>query len=314
MLISFLWIAGGLGLLTVGADRLVAGASSLARRAGMSPLVVGLTVVAFGTSLPELVVSLQAAWVDASSIALGNVVGSNIGNVALILGGAACIRPLAVQLQVLRTDVPVLVGVTIGLGVLLAVGGGLGRVDGLLLFVGLVLYAVHTVRSARATTPDDVQAEYDAGVPDAQSVGRSVGFVGIGLAALVGGGHALVRGAVAVAEAVGLSEAVIGLTIVAIGTSLPELATSFLAAWRGEGDIAVGNVVGSNIFNILGILGISSLVNPLPLGGIGWVDGAVMLVLAVVLLPIMRTQHRISRWEGAALVLAYVGYVASLLM
>lgn len=312
MLISLLLIVGGLALLYFGAEGLVRGSAALALRLGLTPLVVGLTVVAFGTSSPELVVSLGAALGGSSDIALGNVIGSNISNVALILGLTVLVRPAPVQAQLLRLDVPVMIGCSALLFVLL-LDGGIDRLEGAVLALGAVGYTAFNLWYARRK-PDVVGRmlgeEPAEALPQPRgSAWRDVAFVLVGLGLLVVGARLLVEGAVAVAERFGLSEAFIGLTIVAIGTSLPELATSIVAALKGEGDLAIGNVVGSNVFNILGILGFSSLVHPLQGSGIGPVDLGVMLVLAVGVLVLMRSGYRLVRWEGALLLLGYAGYI-----
>jgi len=312
MLLTAASMLAGLFLLTAGAEGLVRGAASLARRLGLSPLVIGLTVVAFGTSTPEFVVSMQAALDGNGDIATGNVVGSNIGNIALILGGAACIAPLRVQAQIIRTDVPIMIGVSLLLGGLL-MDGRVGRVDGILLTLGIVAYTTATVWLARREAAPAVAAEFDAGVPAQRALWRDLLFTAGGLGLLMGGAQLLVGAAVTIAEQFGVSQAVIGLTIVGIGTSLPELATSVAAAARGEGDIAIGNVVGSNIFNILGILGITALVQPLSGSGLSLVDLAVMVGLAALMLPVMRTQYTLSRAEGGVLLAIYGSYLAYLL-
>lgn len=312
MLLTTVFMLLGLLLLTAGAEGLVRGAASLARRFGLSPLVIGLTVVAFGTSTPEFVVSLQAALGGNGDIAIGNVVGSNIGNIALILGGAACIAPLRVQAQIIRTDVPIMIGVSLVLSGLL-IDGRVGRIDGILLTLGIVAYTVATVWLARRESAPAVAAEFEAGIPAQHAFWLDLLFTVGGLGLLMGGAQLLVSGAVSIAEQFGVSQTVIGLTIVGIGTSLPELATSVAAAARGEGDIAIGNVVGSNIFNILGILGVTALIQPLSGGGLSLVDLAVMVGLAVIMLPVMRTQYTLSRAEGAVLLAIYGSYLAYLL-
>ena len=312
MTAAILLILGGSALLYLGAEGLVRGSSALALRMGLSPLVVGLTVVAFGTSMPELVVSVEAALGGQGAIAVGNVVGSNIGNVGLILGLSALIAPLAVQARIIRLDLPLLVVLSAALAALLS-DGHLGRLEGALLFGGLLAYTGFTLLAARRESAA-VEAEFAEGLPKPSgrpTVDAALLLGGLGL--LVLGARLLVSGAVTVAEAAGLGPAVIGLTIVAIGTSLPELATSVVAALKGEGDIAVGNVVGSNLFNILGILGAASLVRPLDAAGIGWVDLAVMCGFALLLVPLMWTGRRVSRAEGGVLLGAYVAYLVYLL-
>jgi cation:H+ antiporter len=311
MLSSVLSILGGFVLLAGAAEALVFGAASLARRLGLSPLVIGLTVVSIGTSLPELLVSLEAALTGSGDLALGNVVGSNIGNIALILGVAALVRPIVVQAQVVRIEVPVLVAVSLAFVGLMA-DGSLGRIDGALLLAGIVAYVTYTLHAAQRTGAA-VQAEFDEGVPAAHSLLADLGMLAAGLGGLVAGAHLLVNGAVAIAETFGVGPIVIGLTVVAVGTSLPELATSVVAAYRGRGDIAVGNAVGSSIFNLLGILGATVVVQPLSAQALGWVETGVMLGTAVVILPFFRTNWTLSRVEGALLVGAYLAYIGALL-
>lgn len=312
MLITLAQIGAGFVVLTAAAEGLVAGASSLARRVGLSPLVIGLTVVSIGTSLPELVVALDAALAGTGDIALGNVVGSNIGNIALILGAAALVHPLSVRSQIVRVDGPILVGVSI-LFAALALDGWLGRLDGALLFAGIVAYVAYSLYLARQT-PAVVQEEVAADLPDPQPLWMDLGLLVLGVAGLVGGAHLLVDGAVAIAQALGVGPLVIGLTIVAVGTSLPELATSVVAARRGKGDIAIGNAVGSSIFNLLGILGVTVLVQPLSTQTLSWVDVGALLGTALIILPLFRTDWALSRREGTFLLLCYAAYVAWLLM
>lgn len=311
MLWALLSILAGLILLSGGADGLVRGAASLARRLGMAPLVIGLTVVAMGTSMPELVVSVGAALRGSSAVALGNVIGSNIANIGLILGMAALVSVLQVHAQVIRFDVPVLVVVSLLVGGLLF-DGTLGRIDGLVLTLGLVGYVAFNLYLAQVKTAPIVREEFEEIIPEVHSWGRDVLYIGGGLAVLVVGAQLMVGGAITLAQQWGLSEVVIGLTIVAAGTSLPELATSVAAAFRGEGDIAVGNAVGSSIFNVLGILGVTALVRPLASEDISLIDGGVMVGLTVLLLPLMRTGYSLSRWEGGLLLGGYVGYMVYL--
>ncbi|MFO1536713.1 MAG: calcium/sodium antiporter [Actinomycetota bacterium] len=311
---------GGLVVLVGGADLLVRGAATLASRLGVSAVVVGLTVVAFGTSAPELVVSLDAAVSDQPGIALGNVVGSNTVNVLLILGVSAVISGLVVAQRLLRREIPIMVAVSVAL-VVMALDGRIGRVDGLLLVGAMVVYMVWLLRVARRERPD-VLAEYDAEVeaverPTARRpVWWLVGQIVVGLALLVVGGRLLVTAATDAATALGVSELVIGLTVVAVGTSLPELATSVLAAIRGERDIAVANVLGSNIFNLLFVLGVASVAS----GSIAVGDAArrvdipVMIAAAIVLVPMCWSRFSVARWEGVALALFYVAYVAYLVL
>lgn len=311
MLLDIIFLLGGIVLLYFGAEGLVGGSVSLAQRLKLTPLVIGLTVVALGTSMPELVVSVGAALSGSAPIAAGNVVGSNIANIALILGASAIICPLAVHLRIVRLDLPLLVIVSFGMAVIIY-DQTVGRLEGAILVAGLIGYTWFSLRAARKeTAANDVFAEI---IPKTmRSIPASLGLVVGGLLLLVIGARLLVTGAVAIAQSFGLSEAVIGLTIVAAGTSLPELATSLIAALKKEADIAVGNIVGSNMFNILGILGIASLVRPLENTGMSTLDLGLMIALAIVLLPLARTGWRINRWEGAFFLVTYLAYVGYLL-
>jgi cation:H+ antiporter len=306
----------GLGLLVLGAEWLVKGASRLAATLGISPLVIGLTVVAFGTSAPEMAVSVKSAWSGQPDLALGNVVGSNIFNVLLILGASAVITPLLVSSQLVRLDVPVMIAVS-ALTFLIAGDGSVSRLDGALLFAGAVAYTAFQVwqsRKERGTVEEQYAKEYGG---RRSSTAANLAFVAAGLALLVLGSRWLVNGAVAFAQALGVSELVIGLTIVAAGTSLPEVATSVLAALRGERDIAVGNVVGSNIFNILAVLGLSALVSPAGLpapAALVRFDLPVMLAVAIACLPIFASGSVIARWEGGLFLFCYAAYTAYLVL
>lgn len=306
MMFSLLGLVAGVALLYVGGEALVGGAARLALRTGLPPLAVGLTVVAFGTSSPELAVSVQAAIGGLGDVALGNVVGSNICNIALILGVAALIRPLAVHAQVIRLDVPIMIAVSALLWLMLA-DGTLSRPEGALLFAGIVAYTWMNLRQARREPSVDV--DLGPGTQPGGSLGRDVAWIVAGLALLIGGGRVFVGSAITLAEAAGLSQAFVALTVVALGTSLPELTTSVVAALRGEEDIAVGNIIGSNVFNILGILGASSLVSPLVAAGVSHADLAVMMAVAVVVMPMLFTGARLTRAEGALLVAGYVAFV-----
>jgi cation:H+ antiporter len=308
----------GLVLLVVGAEWLVRGASRLATAVGISPLVVGLTVVAFGTSSPELAVTIGSAYAGNADVAVGNVVGSNIFNVLFILGLSALLTPLVVARQLVRIDMPLVIAASV-LVLVLGLDGRIGRLDGLLLFTGVVVYTAWLLRQSRreqadARTASDATEEAPSG---RAAWLRNVGLVVVGLVLLVTGARMLVDGAVQMATALGVSELVIGLTIVAVGTSLPEVATSVLAGLRGERDIAVGNVVGSSLFNLLVVLGLGSLVAP---GGVEVSQGAiafdipVMIAVAVVALPIFFTGYAIERWEGALLLGFYFAYVSYLVM
>ena len=307
VIITIVQVIGALALLYGGGEMLVGGASVLARRVGISALAVGLTVVAFGTSMPELVVSLDAALAGASDISIGNVVGSNIANVALILGLSSLIRPMAVEAKLVHVDAPLMVGVSLVLvGVLL--NGDASRFEGSLLAVGLVAYILFTLWEARRES-EIVRQELASAAPKAEA-GAAVSTLGIvlGLGLLVAGGHLLVSAAIEMAQSLGVSQAAIGLTVVAVGTSIPELATSLVAALRRRGDIGVGNVVGSNIFNILGILGVTALVHPLPMGDVTWFDLGTMVVLAGAVTTVLLVRHRVGRVEGIVLLASFIAY------
>lgn len=316
-------LVAGLAMLTVGGELLVRGASALATLAGISPLVVGLTVVSFGTSAPELAVSIQAGLGGNSDIAVGNVVGSNIFNVLLILGACALIVPLSVSAQLVRREVPIMIACSLLL-VPLALDGRIGLLDGVLLTAGIVIYNVWSVVSSRRATAA-ARAEYKQAVGEAPRAPRrrlrhalvNLGLLLGGLVVLVLGARLLVDGAVTLARGLGVSDTIIGLTIVAAGTSLPEVVTSIIATLRRERDIAIGNVVGSNIFNIMGILGISAVVTP---GGLNVApavinfDLPVMIAVALACLPVFFTGMSIARWEGALFLLHYGAYTTYLIL
>ena len=310
-------IVAGLLCLVAGAEGLVRGASRLAAAVGVSPLIIGLTVVAFGTSAPELAVSIKAAFVSQGGIALGNVVGSNIFNVLFILGLSALIVPLTIDKQLIRLDVPLMVAVSVVVA-WIAHDGRLDRLEGGLLVAGLCVYLAVLMSKRRLPGVDseDKVGEVPVGNFGDHWLFNLVLVVG-GLALLVIGADWLVKGAANLARMLGVSEAVIGLTIVAVGTSLPEAVTSVVAALRNQRDIAVGNIVGSNIFNIMGVLGISSLVAP---GGISVPDSLihfdipVMIAVACLCLPVFFTGERIGRWEGGLLFGYYLAYITFLVL
>lgn len=311
----------GFVLLVAGAELLVRGSVRLAAAAGISPLVVGLTVVALGTSAPELAVGIQSARAGQGDLTLGNVVGSNISNVLLILGIAALITPLVVHQKLIRLDVPIMIGASI-LTLFLALDGTISRLDGVLLVALVLAYIGWSIQSSRKET-QAVQNEYAEafGVPERKKEPRrpmvDVVFVVLGLVMLVYGAGFLVDGAVALAKELGVSELLIGLTVVAVGTSLPEIATSIIASLRGERDIAVGNVVGSNIINLLGVLGMSALVSPRGIAvdpGALRLDIPVMIAASVACLPIFFRGYRIVRWEAALLLVHYIAYVVYLVL
>lgn len=312
----------GLVLLVAGAESLVRGASRLALAAGISPLVVGLTVVAYGTSAPEMAVSVKSALQGevGADLALGNVVGSNIFNVLFILGMSATIAPLVVNQRLVWLDVPILIGAS-ALVLLLGLDGRISRLDGLLLFGGAVAYTAFLIVQSRRESKA-MKQEYEEALgaePPRSAAGwlANLALVAAGLALLVLGARWLVESAISVARVFGVSDFVIGLTIVAAGTSMPEVATSVIATIRGERDIAVGNVVGSNLFNLLAVLGLSSIVSP---NGVGVAKAAlsfdlpVMIAVAIACLPIFFTGHLIARWEGLLFLSYYVAYTAYLIL
>lgn len=300
----------GLALLCAGAEALVRGSSGLAFRFGLSPLVVGLTVVAYGTSMPELVVSVKAALAGQSAIAIGNVVGSNIFNTAVILGIAAVIFPIKIQFQLLRFDVPLMIAATL-LVIFFMRDGLIDRWEAGVLATGIVAYTVFSIVMARRTANKDVVEEFEEGVPRRRSpLVADIGLVLLGLGLMVFGSQALLDGAVAIARIWGVSEAVIGLTIVAAGTSAPELAATLVAAFKREADIAVGNVIGSNIYNLLCILGITGLIHPIDTSAMASFDLWVMLGVSLLLVPFLWTGFVLRRWEGFVFLAIYAGFLA----
>jgi len=306
----FIMIFIGLAALTVGAELLVRGASGMARAIGLPSLIIGLTVVAYGTSAPEFAVSMKAGLSGQADIALGNVVGSNIFNVLFILGVSALVLPLSVSSQLVRLDVPVMIGVSV-LTWLFAADGKVARWEGIVLIMGLMAYTAFLVYTGMKTSAGNTAG---ANSKPKKKVAANALLAMSGLGLLVLGARWFVGGAVSLAKYLGVSELLIGLTIVAAGTSLPELATSVVAAIRGERDIAVGNVVGSNIFNILAVLGAAAVVS----GRVDVAPGAlhfdvpVMTAVAFACLPIFLTRGRISRWEGALFTAYYLSYVTYL--
>lgn len=310
----------GLVLLVAGAELLVRGASRIAAIAGISPLVIGLTVVAFGTSSPETAVSVFSSLNNQPDLSIGNVVGSNIFNVLLILGVSATIVPLGVSAQLIRFDVPVMIGSSL-LFMVFVQDGNINRMEGVVFLYGILAYtAILIYRSKKESRAVKEEYEKEFGYRNGRSswawVKNGVFVVG-GLALLVFGSRLLVDGATIAARALGISELVIGLTIVAAGTSLPELATSVIASIRGERDIAVGNIVGSNIFNILAVLGLSSVAvsGGVPVSGaVLGVDIPVMTAVAAVCLPVFYTGREISRWEGGLFLGYYIAYTAYLVL
>lgn len=320
MVIAILLLIAGGGLLLVGAESLVRGASKLAGLLGIPPLIIGLTIVAYGTSAPELAVSLQSTLGGQGDIALGNVIGSNIFNVLMILGISALVAPLRVAQQLIRLDVPIMIGIS-GLMFFFSLDRLLQPSNGIILVVGSVVYTLFLLYQSRKETDVKVQAEYELEYGSKSKVKLAwlynLGFLVFGTLTLILGSRLFVFGAVDIAETVGVSQIVIGLTIVAMGTSLPELATSMVATFRGERDIAVGNVVGSNIFNLLTVVGVAALTSDgglvIPTAVLHF-DLPIMVAVAVACIPIFVTGNEISRWEGFLFVGYYVAYATFLIL
>lgn len=304
-----------MALLLFAADYLVRGAVALARISGVAPLIIGLSVVAIGTSAPEFVTALAAALSDATDMAIGNVVGSNIVNMLLILGIAAMIRPINVAMKVIARDAMMVTGAT-ALFVAIGVTGGYNRWQGALLLICLIGYLYLTYWAERTANNEAAlharEAEDVGGVPERGSI-AALFLIG-GIVGIVVGAELLVRGGLGIAEVFGVSRTVIGLTLIAVGTSLPELAIVIVASWRGHSDIALGNVLGSNIFNLLGITGAVAIIKPLDMPPeVANFDIWVLLGATILLLPLMITENQISRMEGRLLAVLYIGYLAGLL-
>lgn len=320
MITTILFFVGGLVILILGADVLLRGATRLAAAAGVSPLAIGLTIVAIGTASPEIAVSLQASIDGQADLTLGNVLGSNIFNILFILGVTAMIAPIVIAEQLIRMDAPIMLAVSI-LVLALALDGRIGVFDSLILLAGLIGYTIFALRQSRVES-QNVQNEYAEEYAEKQprttaNTVANILFILVGLGMLALGSRWLVDSAIAIARVLRVSELIIGLTIVAVGTSLPEVTTSVIAALKKETDIAVGNAIGSNIFNLLGVLGAGALLAP---GGIPvsvrvlQFDFLVMIFVALVCLPIFYIDNRISRMEGTLLLIYYVSYMAYILM
>lgn len=311
LLLQVALFASGVGGLYLGAEGFVRGSARLARYLGISRLVIGLTLVAFGTSAPELAVSLLAALQGTSDLAVGNIVGSNIANIALILGLAALLRPIRVRSSLVRREVPFMIAVSL-LFYALAFNGLISRVDGLVLVVGLVVFLVlmYVYRAEGLIEERAADPVVEANPGRARAIALNAGLALGGLLVLLVGARLLVDSAVVLARAFGVSEGIIGLSLVAVGTSLPELATSVVAALRRETAISIGNIVGSNIFNLLSVVGIVALVQPLPVEA-SWLtrEIPIMLLFSLALLPIMKTRGAVQRLEGGLLLLGYVVFL-----
>lgn len=321
ILFNSLWVLVGLTALYYGAEWLVKGSSELALKAGISPLVVGLTVVGFGTSAPELLVSISAnmSTPPQGGFALGNVVGSNICNLALVLGIGALIKPMRIHDQVLRREMPILLVITVIFGAVLY-GGLVSRWEGLLLFVGVLCYTIGSIISSRRGADVSTELELDSGeLEEIKKAGKgaiAINFllILVGLAALVIGANRLVFGGANLAAIMGVPDAVIALTLVAFGTSLPEVATTVVAALKGKGDLAVGNAVGSCIFNLLAVIGITATIAPIAAGSLQYADLWVMMGVTFLIFPMMLTRRAINRPEGALLLGSYLAYVVWLFL
>ncbi|TVQ72587.1 calcium/sodium antiporter [Ectothiorhodospira sp. BSL-9] len=312
MLLAVLMLLLGVALLTYGADRLVAGSSAIALRTGISPLLIGLTVVAFATSSPELVVSVMAALQGQSGIAVGNVVGSNIANLGLVLAAAALLYPVRCEQETFKRELPLMVG-AVALPFLLLYNGMISRIEGmvlLLLLVGFVAWQVHLARRQMAGH----QVAEEVGAYAGIDMGRAALFVVFGTGCLYVGSEAFLSGAITIGRALGVSEAVIGLTLVSVGTSLPELATTVAAAFKRETGMVLGNIIGSNVFNVLAVLGITATIIPLGAGGITYVDLSVMLLFSLVVWMAFAWRRDLGRVFGVLLLGAYLAYLAWLLV
>ena len=307
MIFDIIFIVLGVTLVLWGADRLTEGASSLARRMNVPEMIIGLTIVAAGTSAPELFVSLVSALKGTPDMAVGNVVGSNTMNAMLIVGCAAAVAPMVISRSTVRKDIPFAIGATL-LMMALTYDGTLSWVDGIILLAGFAAFMVYTLRQAKAGSSEEEATATN------MKTGKAVLYLIGGLAGLVVGSNVFVDHASNLAFSLGISEAVVGLTVVAGGTSLPELATSVVAARKGQSAIAIGNVIGSNVFNILMILGLTGVICPLEIEGITLVDQAVMLVSIVLVWLFSRTRYTVERWEGVLLVAGYVAYLAWLII
>ncbi len=300
MIFDILLIVVGVSLVLVGADKLTEGASALARRMDVPEIIIGLTIVAAGTSAPELFVSIVSALKDTPDMAVGNVVGSNTMNAMLIVGCAAMVAPMTISRSTVKKDIPFSVGASMLL-IILAIDSALGIVDGLILLAGFAVFMAYTLRQARTGSSEAVK--------ESSPVWKNIAFIVFGLAGLVVGSNVFVDSASDIALSLGISEGVVGLTVVAGGTSLPELATSVVAARKGQSAIAIGNVIGSNVFNILLILGVTATISPMQIEGITTIDMAVMLVSVTLVWLFSFTKFTVERWEGGLLVAAYLVYL-----
>lgn len=307
MILNILFIVIGIVLVLWGADRLTDGAVAVAEKMKMPQIVIGLTIVAMGTSMPEFCVSLISALKGTSDLAVGNIVGSNIFNTLLIVGVSALVAPMSIMKTTVRKDIPFAL-VASALLLIMCLDGDISRIDAAILFVMFLIFMYITLRGAKVQGTDVEEKEMKP-----MATWLSVVWILVGLACLIGGSNLFVDGATAVATKLGVSEAVIGLTIVAGGTSLPELATSVVSARKGNSGIAIGNVLGSNVFNILAILGLTGVISPMTLKGITMTDLSMMVISIILIWLFSFTKYKIERWEGAILTAVFVGYIYSLL-
>lgn len=307
MILNILFIVIGIVLVLWGADRLTDGAVAVAEKMKMPQIVIGLTIVAMGTSMPEFCVSLISALKGTSDLAVGNIVGSNIFNTLLIVGVSALVAPMSIMKTTVRKDIPFALVVS-ALLLIMCLDEDISRIDAAILFVMFLIFMYITLRGAKAQGTDVEEKEKKP-----MATWLSVVWILVGLACLIGGSNLFVDGATAVATKLGVSEAVIGLTIVAGGTSLPELATSVVSARKGNSGIAIGNVLGSNVFNILAILGLTGVISPMTLKGITMTDLSMMVISIILIWLFSFTKYKIERWEGAILTAVFVGYIYSLL-
>jgi len=323
MLIYVLLCLLGFVMLYYGAEWLVKGSSSLAKSLGITPVVIGLTVVAFGTSAPELVVSIVSSIKGKSMIAVGNVVGSNICNIALVLGMAAILQPITSHKSVVRRDIPIMLGISLYL-LVLSYNSMIGRIEGITLFVGIILYSFFNYYAAKKEVRADTGGEAIGAAQEAEEIEyvssrqKQIIFIITGIAGVVIGAELVVETAVKIMKVLGVNEKFIGLTIVAFGTSLPELATSIVAAVRKEMDISIGNLVGSNVFNIMSVIGMAAMVRPIPIPGgfVGsglWIDYCVMMFTSLLPWLMMRKNLTVTRKDGIALLACYAGYLVFLI-
>lgn len=309
MLVPTLLVICGFIMLGFGAEVMVSGSSRLAVRIGISPVIVGLTIVAFGTSAPELAVSIKSSTQGHSALALGNVIGSNIANIGLVLGITALISPIRIEKQLVKRQIPIVILSTVAMGLLL-IDGSLNLTDGAVLSIALLAFLYFSFRQAGSEfSPEELDIKPARAAKEAGRTSIQIALIAAGLALLVFGSQVFVDNAVTLARIIGVSESIIGLTLIAIGTSIPELATSFVAAMRRQPEIAVGNIIGSNVFNVLCVLGITALISPVLGDQFSTIDFAVMFFFSLILLPLAWSNLTLSRMEGVFLLVAYFAYL-----